>query len=167
MLVHALKKRFFQTLPIIALRVYIQTRNKVRQKPFLDKYTSTSGLGRILLSMFPTPLLRTLQCVKMLNALPESKEANRAFTPHLASPLRQGMSFLTFDSKIAMSLQSKTYSLPWQQGFLPSDAIIKSRVQRSVQSRLWSSQWYCESWTVKKAEHQRIEPLNCGAGEDS
>ena len=25
----------------------------------------------------------------------------------------------------------------------------------------------CESWTVKKAEHQRIDALNCGAGEDS
>ena len=25
----------------------------------------------------------------------------------------------------------------------------------------------CESWAIKKAEHWRIEPLNCGAGEDS
>ena len=25
----------------------------------------------------------------------------------------------------------------------------------------------CESWTVKKAEHQRIYALNCGAGKDS
>ena len=25
----------------------------------------------------------------------------------------------------------------------------------------------CESWTLKKAEHQRIDALNCGAGEDS
>ena len=25
----------------------------------------------------------------------------------------------------------------------------------------------CESWTVKKSEHRRIVPLNCGAGEDS
>ena len=25
----------------------------------------------------------------------------------------------------------------------------------------------CESWTVKKAEHQRIMPSNCGAGKDS
>ena len=25
----------------------------------------------------------------------------------------------------------------------------------------------CESWTVKKAEHQRIMLLNCGVGEDS
>ena len=24
-----------------------------------------------------------------------------------------------------------------------------------------------ESWTVKKAEHQRIDALNCGVGEDS
>ena len=25
----------------------------------------------------------------------------------------------------------------------------------------------CESWTIKKAEHQRIDVLNCGIGEDS
>ena len=25
----------------------------------------------------------------------------------------------------------------------------------------------CERWTVKKAEHQRIDDLNCGVGEDS
>ena len=24
----------------------------------------------------------------------------------------------------------------------------------------------CESWTVKKAEHQRIDALNCGTGEN-
>ena len=25
----------------------------------------------------------------------------------------------------------------------------------------------CESWTIKKAEHQALMHLNCGAGEDS
>ena len=25
----------------------------------------------------------------------------------------------------------------------------------------------CENWTIKKAEHQRIDVLNCGVGEDS
>ena len=25
---------------------------------------------------------------------------------------------------------------------------------------------WCESWTIKKAEHQRIDAFNCGAGED-
>ena len=25
----------------------------------------------------------------------------------------------------------------------------------------------CESWTVKKAEHRRIDALNCGVGENS
>ena len=25
----------------------------------------------------------------------------------------------------------------------------------------------CESWTIKKAEHQRTDLLNCGVGEDS
>ena len=30
-----------------------------------------------------------------------------------------------------------------------------------------SSHYGCESWTIKEAEHQRIEALNCGVGEDS
>ena len=25
----------------------------------------------------------------------------------------------------------------------------------------------CESWTIRKAEHQRIDALYCGVGEDS
>ena len=25
----------------------------------------------------------------------------------------------------------------------------------------------CESWTIKKAERQKIDALNCGVGEDS
>ena len=25
----------------------------------------------------------------------------------------------------------------------------------------------CESWTIKKAEHQRTDAFNCGVGEDS
>ena len=27
--------------------------------------------------------------------------------------------------------------------------------------------YVCESWTIKKAEQQRIDALNCGVGEDS
>ena len=27
--------------------------------------------------------------------------------------------------------------------------------------------WRCVAWTIKKAEHQRIDTLNCGVGEDS
>ena len=25
----------------------------------------------------------------------------------------------------------------------------------------------CESWTINKAEHEELMPLNCGVGEDS
>ena len=27
--------------------------------------------------------------------------------------------------------------------------------------------YVCESWTIKKAEHGKIDALNCGIGEDS
>ena len=34
---------------------------------------------------------------------------------------------------------------------------------------LWSNShmYGCESWTIKKAEHQELMHLNCGVGEDS
>ena len=38
--------------------------------------------------------------------------------------------------------------------------LVKAMVFPVVMSR-------CESWTIKKAEHQRIMLLNCGVGEDS
>ena len=54
------------------------------------------------------------------------------------------------------------------------DSILKSRdVTLSTEVRLVKAMVFpvvmfgCESWTVKKAEHQRLMPLNCGAGEDS
>ena len=25
----------------------------------------------------------------------------------------------------------------------------------------------CEAWTIKKTEHQKVDALNCGVGEDS
>ena len=54
------------------------------------------------------------------------------------------------------------------------DSILKSRditlPTRSILSKLWFFpvvMYGCESWTIKKAEHRRIDAFNCGAGEDS
>ena len=54
------------------------------------------------------------------------------------------------------------------------DSILKSRditlpaMVRLVKAMVFPMVMYgCESWTVKKAEHQRIDALNCGVGEDS
>ena len=54
------------------------------------------------------------------------------------------------------------------------DSIIKSRditlptkVHR-VKAMVFPVVMYgCESWTIKKVEHRRIDALNCGVGEDS
>ena len=54
------------------------------------------------------------------------------------------------------------------------DSILKSRditlptkVHR-VKAMVFPVVMYgCESWTIKKAEHQRIDVLKCGIGEDS
>ena len=54
------------------------------------------------------------------------------------------------------------------------DSIFKSRditlptKVRLVKAMVFPVVMYgCESWTVKKAEHQRIDAFDCGVGEDS
>ena len=54
------------------------------------------------------------------------------------------------------------------------DSILKSREitlptkVRLVKAMVFPVVMYgCESWTVKKAERQRMDALNCGVGEDS
>ena len=54
------------------------------------------------------------------------------------------------------------------------DSIFKSRdITLSTKVRLVKAMIFpvvmygCESWTIKKAEHQRMMLLNCGVGEDS
>ena len=54
------------------------------------------------------------------------------------------------------------------------DSIVKSRdITLTTKVRLVKAMVFpvvmsgCESWTIKKAEHQRIMLLNCGVGEDS
>ena len=54
------------------------------------------------------------------------------------------------------------------------DSIFKSRditlptKVRLVKAMVFPVVMYgCESWTVKKVEHRRMDALNCGVGEDS
>ena len=54
------------------------------------------------------------------------------------------------------------------------DSIFKSRdltlltKVRLVKAMVFPVVMYgCESWTIKKADRQRIDAFNCGAGEDS
>ena len=60
---------------------------------------------------------------------------------------------------------------PWKESY---DSILKSRditlptKVHLVKAVVFPVVMYgCESWTIKKAEHQRIDVLNCGVGEDS
>ena len=54
------------------------------------------------------------------------------------------------------------------------DSILKSRDitlltnVRLVRAMVFPVVMYgCETWTIRKAEHQRTDALNCGVGEDS
>ena len=51
---------------------------------------------------------------------------------------------------------------------LKSRDIILSTKVRLVKATVFPVAMYgCESWTIKKDEHQRIDALNCVVGEDS
>ena len=51
--------------------------------------------------------------------------------------------------------------------FKSRDITLLTRV-RLVKAMVFPVVMYgCESWTVKKAEFQRIDAFNCGVGEDS
>ena len=51
--------------------------------------------------------------------------------------------------------------------FKSKDITLPTKV-RLVETMVFPVVMYgCESWTIKKAECQRIDALNCGAGEDS
>ena len=51
---------------------------------------------------------------------------------------------------------------------LKSRDIALLRKVRLVKAMIFPGTMYGrESWMIKKAEHQRIDDLNCGAGEDS
>ena len=61
--------------------------------------------------------------------------------------------------------------VPWRKSYdKPRQCVKKQRYHSadkgpSSQSYGFSSSHYgCESWIIKKAEHQRIMLLNCGAG---
>ena len=62
---------------------------------------------------------------------------------------------------------------PWKKSYDHLDSILKSRdITLSAKVRLVKAMVFpvvmygCESWTVKKAERQRLMLLNYGVGED-
>ena len=51
--------------------------------------------------------------------------------------------------------------------FKSRDITLQTKV-RLVKAMVFPVAMYvCKSWTIKKVQHQRIDALNCGVGEDS
>ena len=72
---------------------------------------------------------------------------------------------------VAMKLR---HLLLGRKAMINLDSILKSRdITLSTKIHLVKAivfavvMYGCESWTIKKAEHRRIDVLNCGVGEDS
>ena len=47
------------------------------------------------------------------------------------------------------------------------DIILPTKVHPAKAMIFLVVMYGCESWTIKKFKHQRIDALNCGVGEDS
>ena len=72
------------------------------------------------------------------------------------------------------SREIKTHLLLGRKGMTNLNSILKSRdftlplkVHIVKAMVLLVVMYRCESWTIKKAEHQELMLLNCGVGEDS
>ena len=82
--------------------------------------------------------------------------------------------FLFLGSKITVdcdsSHESRRQLLLGRKAITNLDSVLKSRdiTLHIVKAMVFPVVMYdCESWTVKKAEHQKLMPSNCGAREDS
>ena len=86
--------------------------------------------------------------------------------------------FISLGSKITAdgdcSHEIKRCLLLGKKVMTNQDSILKSRditlptKVRLVKATVFPVVMYgCESWTIKKAEHQRIDAFDCGVGEDS
>ena len=86
--------------------------------------------------------------------------------------------FIILCSKITAdgdcSHESKRHLLLGRKAMTNLDSILKSRDITLptkvclVKPMVFPAVMYgCESWTMKKAEHQKLMLLNCGVGEDS
>ena len=83
-----------------------------------------------------------------------------------------GGSKITADGNCSHEI--KRHLLLWRKGMTKLDSILKSRYITLltkiclVKALVFPVVVYgCESWTIKKAEHQELMFLNCGVGEDS
>ena len=86
--------------------------------------------------------------------------------------------FCVLGSKITVdgdcSHEIKNRSLLGRKAMTNLDSVFKSRdITLPIKVRLVKAMVFlvvvygCESWTIKKAEHQELMLLNCGVGEDS
>ena len=91
--------------------------------------------------------------------------------------IEKGLLHLRGGSKITAdgdcSLEIKRHLLFGRKTMTKLDSILKSRdITLLTKVHLVNAMVFpvviygCESWTIKKAEHRRINVLNCGVGED-
>ena len=93
-------------------------------------------------------------------------------TVEIVSDFISGGSKITADGDCSQEIKRRL--LLGRKVMTNLDSLLKSRdITLSTKVHLVKAMVFpvfmygCESWTIKKAEHQRIDAFNCNVGEDS
>ena len=91
----------------------------------------------------------------------------QCLTLFLGAPKSLQMVIAAMKLKDAYSLEGRKVMTNLDGIFKSRDITLSAKV-RQVKALVFPVVMYrCDSWTIKKAEHRRIDALNCGVGEDS
>ena len=119
-----------------------------------------------------TALKLNIQKTKIMASSPITSWQIDGETVETVADFIFGGSKITADSDCSHEI--KRHLLLGRKTMTNLDSILKSRditlptKARQVRATVFLVVMYgCESWTIKKTEHRRIDVLNCGFGEDS
>ena len=112
-----------------------------------------------------------IQKTKIMTSGPITSWQIDGETVEMATDFILGGSKITADGDCSHEI--KRHLLLGRKVMINLDSILKSRdITLPIEFWLVKAMIFpvvlcgCESWTIKKAERQRIDALNCGAGED-
>ena len=133
---------------------------------------SEEEINSLLMKVEEVALKFNIQKTKIMTSCPITSWQIDGETVETVSDFILGGSKITSDGDCSHEIKRH---LPLGRKTMNNlDSLLKSRditlptKVHLVKAMIFPAVMYgCESWTIKKPEHQRIDVLNCGVGEDS